>query len=145
MDERAGLRPEEHGPTQPMRVLLVDDYTPYRSELVKAFGSKVDFELVGEAADGLSALRMVDDLAPDVVVLDIKMPGMTGFEVCSRLADAGSHTRVLLLTGYLDDTLIDYARSLGAAGYLGKETTMREVCDAAWRVGVGGTAFATAG
>ena len=128
-----------------MRVLLVDDHAPYRAVLGEALAKKTDFELVGEASDGLSALQLVDDLSPDVVVLDVKMPGMTGFEICSRLADAGSQARVLLLTAYLDDSLIAHARGLGAAGYLGKEATMREVCEAVWRVGEGGTAFATAG
>jgi DNA-binding NarL/FixJ family response regulator len=145
MDHHVGSGPQEYGPANPMRVLLVDDHGPYRAELVKALGSKAGFELVGEAADGLSALQMIDDLSPDVVVLDVKMPGMTGFEVCSRLVDAGSHTRVLLLTAYLDEGLIGHARGLGAAGYLGKEATMREVCNAVWCVGEGGTAFATAG
>jgi DNA-binding NarL/FixJ family response regulator len=145
MDQHVRAGPQEHDPMRPMTVLLVDDHAPYRAELVKALASKSDFELVGEAADGPSALEMIDDLSPDVVVLDVKMPGMTGFEVCSRLTGAGAHTRVLLLTAYLDEMLIGHARDLGAAGYLGKETTMREVFDAVWRVGEGGTAFATAG
>ena len=132
-------------PMRPLRVLLVDDHAPYRSELVRALASNANFELVGEAADGLSALEMIGDLSPDVAVVDVKMPGMSGFEVCSRLMDAGSRTRVLMLTAYLDEALMSHARGLGAAGYLGKETTMRDVCDAVWRVGEGGTAFAATG
>jgi DNA-binding NarL/FixJ family response regulator len=145
MDQHVHPGPQEGETMRPLRVLLVDDHAPYRAELVKAIESKADFVVVGEAADGLSALEMIGDLSPDVVVLDVQMPGITGFEVCSRLMDAGSDTRVLLLTGYLDDALMGHARGLGAAGYLGKETTMRELCDAVWRVGEGGTAFATAG
>ena len=145
MDEHAGLTPDEHGSDRSLTVLLVDDHPSYRAELVKAIGSSVDLQVVGEAADGASALEMIDRLSPDVAVMDVKMPGMNGFEVCSQLAAAGSQTRVLLLTAYLDAALIGRARFLGAAGYLGKEATMREVRAAVWLVGEGGTAFATAG
>jgi two-component system nitrate/nitrite response regulator NarL len=126
------------------RVLLADDNGGYRRELIDAVESSALLELVGAVGDGEHALELIEELEPDVAVVDLRMPGLNGIEVCSRASAAGSQTRVLVLTAYVDGALIGRARNVGAAGYLGKETSMRDICEAVSRVGHGGTAFASA-
>lgn len=128
-----------------IRVLLADDDCGYRNELVEAIQSNLELELVGQVSDGTAALELIRLLDPDVALVDLRMPGLDGLEVCIRACAAGCRTRVVLLTGYVDCTLVGRARRAGASGYLGKETSLFDICDAVSRVGGGGTAFAGTG
>jgi DNA-binding NarL/FixJ family response regulator len=128
-----------------VRVLLADDDCGYRNELVEAIRSNLELELVGQVSDGTAALEMIQLLDPDVAVVDLRMPGIDGIEVCTRACGAGSRTRVVVLTGYVDGALVGRARRAGACGYLGKETSLFDICDAVSRVSGGGTAFARTG
>jgi DNA-binding NarL/FixJ family response regulator len=90
----------------------------------------VDIEVVGEAGDGPEALRQVEDLSPDVLLLDMEMPGMKGVEVAQQLQAAGSPVRVLALSAYDDVEYIRGVLSSGAAGYLTKEEVPQTIIEA---------------
>ena len=114
-----------------IRIVVVDDHPIVRDGLRALFGTVPDVEVVGEARDADGALREVTLLRPDVLLLDIHMPGTTGLEVLPRLRRAAPDTKVLLLTMDDDaDTVLDALR-LGADGYLvkgaGQDEIMRAV------------------
>ena len=89
-----------------------------------------DIVVVGEAIDGAGALCLVAELAPDILLLDVEMPGMTGVEVARRLQASGSPVRVLALSAYDDEQYIAGLLASGAAGYLTKDEAMEMVIDA---------------
>ena len=110
-----------------IRVVIVDDHPIVRDGLRALFDSVADVEVAGEAADAEGALREVTVLRPDVLLLDIHMPGATGLEVLARIRRASPETHVLLLT--MDDdaaTVLDAVR-LGADGYLVKGASQAEI------------------
>jgi DNA-binding NarL/FixJ family response regulator len=115
-----------HGMTA-IRVVVVDDHPIVRDGLRALFDSVADVEVAGEAADAEGALREVTVLRPDVLLLDIHMPGETGLEVLTRIRRASPETHVLLLTMDDDaDTVLDAVR-LGADGYLVKGASQPEI------------------
>jgi DNA-binding NarL/FixJ family response regulator len=101
-----------------VRVLLVDDNESMLGRVARVL--KPSCTVVGTARDGPSALEAAATLQPDVIVLDISMPGMTGFEVASRLRASGSHAKVVFLTVHEDEELVDAANAAGALGYVVK-------------------------
>jgi DNA-binding NarL/FixJ family response regulator len=104
--------------SQPTRVLLVDD-----SEAILARASTVlsrDCVIVGAVKDGLAALEAVKTLQPDVIVLDISMPGMTGLEVAACLRQEGITAAIVFLTVHDDEELVQAARKVGGIGYVVK-------------------------
>lgn len=125
-----------------IRVALVDDEELVRSGLRMILGSEDDLEVVGEAADGTSALTMLADSVPDVVLLDIRMPGLDGLEVARRLASAGSPTRVVMLTTFDHDDLVYAALRAGASGYLLKDAPAARLVDAIRAAAVGDAVLA---
>lgn len=115
--------------TDPIRVLLVDDQDLFRSGIAIIIDSQKDMEVVGSVADGEQAVRAVDELAPDVVLMDIRMPVMDGVEATrlifdpARTARRTKPVRVIVLTTFnLDDRAATAIRH-GAAGFLLKDTT----------------------
>jgi DNA-binding LytR/AlgR family response regulator len=100
----------------PMRVMVVDDEQLARDELCFLLGQDAEVELVGQAADGIEALRMAGDLQPDLLFLDVQMPGLTGFEVARRLMDAGLPAQLVFVTAF-DQYAIE-AFSVNAVDYL---------------------------
>ncbi|MEV7283360.1 response regulator transcription factor [Streptomyces sp. NPDC093252] len=104
------------------RVLLVDDEELLRVAFTMILRAEPDLEPVGEAADGETALRLTRELRPDVVLMDIRMPGTDGIEATRRLLRESPHTRVLVLTTFdLDEYAFDALRA-GASGFLLKNT-----------------------
>jgi DNA-binding NarL/FixJ family response regulator len=102
----------------PARVLLVDDN---EAMLVRAAAALTPgCEVVGTARDGPAALNAAQTLKPDVIVLDISMPGMTGLEVAARLRECGSNTAVVFLTVHDDDAFVEAAKAAGGTGYVVK-------------------------
>lgn len=89
-----------------------------------------DFEVVGEAEDGQQALQLVQDLHPDVIVLDIRMPRLSGIEVLQQMKGCSPGTRALILTAYDDDDYILALMAAGASGYLLKTARAQELVDA---------------
>ncbi|MET8257460.1 response regulator [Micromonospora sp. NPDC005553] len=113
--------------TAPVRLLIVDDHPVVRDGLRGMFTGDPDFEVVGEAADGSEALALVASLRPDVVLMDLRMPGMDGVTAIGRLARTGSTARVLVLTTYDTDADVLPAIEAGATGYLLKDTPREDL------------------
>jgi DNA-binding NarL/FixJ family response regulator len=121
----AGVRPGE-----PIRVLVADDHALFRRGLTIVLEAEGDIEVVAEAADGEAAVTKVGELAPDVVLMDIRMPHLDGLEATRRIRQAFPMTRIIVLTvSDEEDDLLDAVKS-GANGYLLKEVSIEEVADA---------------
>lgn len=104
-----------------MRLVIADDDAVVASSLEIVLGAQPDIEVVGRAADGDEAVRLAAELAPDVVLLDIQMPGTDGLAAAERILAVPTPPHVVFLTTFSDDEYIVRALSLGAAGYLIKQ------------------------
>src|ERR1700755_895072 len=111
-------------------VLIADDHPLYREGLARAISGRPDLELVSEVSDGRNALEQIQQLAPDVAVLDMRMPGLRGLEVVEALTRDSSPTRVLVLSAAIESSLVYAAVAAGAAGYWSKEAERDTICDA---------------
>lgn len=118
-------------------ILLVDDHEVVRSGLAAILSVEKDFEVVGEAADGREAVKMVKRLSPDVVVMDLMMPEMNGDEATAEIAALKVPTRVLILTTYGTAEEIGRALSSGAAGALMKTVSKQELFASVRKVAAG--------
>jgi two-component system, NarL family, response regulator LiaR len=107
-------------------VLLVDDHDLFRSGL-RSLLEEQGLQVAGEADNGQAALRLVSELAPDVVVMDLNMPGLTGVETTRQLTGIAPHTRVVVLTISVDDEDVMDAVMAGACGYLLKDSSIDEL------------------
>lgn len=125
-----------------IRVLVVDDHPVVRSGLVGMLDLEDDLEVVGEAADGHEALLRVAALAPDVVLMDLRMPRLDGAGATARIVADYPSTRVLVLTTYDTDTDIVRAVEAGATGYLLKDTPRTQLVDAVRAAARGETVLA---
>ncbi len=105
-----------------MRLLLVDDHDIVRAGLRMLFASEPDIEIVGEADSGEAALDMVRRLDPDIVIMDVVMPIMSGIEATRRIKALSPHTAVLALTMHEDEQYFEQMREAGASGYVPKRT-----------------------
>jgi two-component system chemotaxis response regulator CheY len=112
-----------------LRVLVVDDDNLMR-ELLKAILRDEGYQIVGDAKDGQSALAACDKLTPDLVCLDVNMPGMNGIELLKTLRRQHPNTRVVMITGDSSLTTVREAVSHGAAGYIIKPFSSARVADA---------------
>src|SRR6059058_3949716 len=110
----------------PLRVLLVDDHDLFRTGLRNLLEEQ-GVEIIGEAADGVQAVRMVRELAPDVVVMDLNMPGMTGVEATRQVTTIAPLTRIVVLTISDQDSDVLDAILAGACGYLMKDASIDEL------------------
>ena len=117
-------------PATTIRVLIADDFPLVLDALAVALRRRPEIELVGTAADGEEALAKARELQPDVVVLDLRMPGMSGLIALTRLSNELPDTRVLLLTACDDPDAVIDAVSAGAAGFLTKQTNGAELAEA---------------
>ena len=102
------------------RILIADDNPIVRECLARLLGGHREWEVCGQAADGEQAVRLSEELAPTVVVLDFLMPGLNGLEAARQIARVSPRTAILLCTIHLSPQLVDLARSVGVAGTLGK-------------------------
>jgi DNA-binding NarL/FixJ family response regulator len=127
------------GPT--IRVLLADDHPVVRDGLAAMLATQPDFTVVGEAANGAEALHRTASLAPDVVLMDLQMPGMDGTTATAAIRAAHPEVRVLVLTTYDTDADITAAVDAGAVGYLLKDTGRHELCEAVRTAARGGAAL----
>jgi DNA-binding NarL/FixJ family response regulator len=113
-----------------IRVLVVDDQSLIRVGIQALLSRKPDIEVVGQAADGAEALRQVAALDPDVVLMDIRMPGMDGVEATRQLVARGTRAGIIILTTFRDDANVFSALAAGARGYLLKDTDHKELAEA---------------
>jgi DNA-binding NarL/FixJ family response regulator len=123
--------------TAPIRVLVVDDQTMVREGLRMILEAQSDIEVVGEAGDGAAALRETAAHRPDVVLMDIRMPGMDGLAATERLLRAGSAARVLVLTTFGHDEYLYAAMRAGASGFLLKDSPRAQLLHAVRTVAEG--------
>jgi two-component system response regulator NreC len=120
----------------PIRILIADDHGVLRAGLRVLLNAERDMQVVGEAAAGQETLRLASELHPDVVLLDLSMPDLSGIEVTRRLKATLPETRVLILTLHEDDRLLREAMQVGAAGYIIKRAVETELINAVrvvWR------------
>ena len=113
-----------------IRVLIVDDHAVVRSGLVTFLSVYDDLELVGEAASGQQALRMCEQASPDVVLMDLVMPGAGGIDAMRQLHTVVPDARMIVLTSFLDEERLLPAIEAGAAGYLLKNVAPPELAEA---------------
>ena len=111
----------------PTRILIVDDHPVVRDGLRGMFQGDQDFAVVGEAAEGAEAVRLAGELDPDVILMDLHMPGVDGATAIQQLVDGGSRAQVLVLTTYDTDADVVPALEAGATGYLLKDAPRAEL------------------
>ena len=113
-----------------IRILIADDHTLVREGLRSLIGTEQGMEVVGEAANGSEAVRRVELLRPDVILIDLVMPEMDGIEAIARIKQIDVHARILALTSFSDDDKVLSAIKAGALGYLLKDSTPQELLQA---------------
>lgn len=126
----------------PARILIVDDHEVVR-EGVKTLisGARPEWDICGEASNGEQAIEAIQALKPDVVVLDITMPRMSGFEAAAKIADLKTHCRVLIFTMHESNRLASEVRAVQAHGFVLKSQAARDLIRAIDCVLAGGTFF----
>src|SRR3954469_7633947 len=112
------------------RLMLVDDHAIVREGLCTLLGDVPDLEQIGEAADGPSAIALASALQPDVILLDLVMPGMGGIEVLRRILAQQPACRIIVLTSLAEDHNVLDAMQAGAAGYLLKDVLRADLLQA---------------
>jgi len=105
----------------PIRILLVDDHRIVRQGLRSILDPDPEFQVVGETGDAAGALQLLIKLQPDIVLLDLKLPDMDGVALCQRIMELYPQTAVLVLTAFIDQTLVNACLRAGARGYLLKD------------------------
>ncbi|HEY6799433.1 MAG TPA: response regulator transcription factor [Agromyces sp.] len=125
-----------------IRVLVADDHPIVRGGIVNLLDTADDLEVVGEASDGEEAVRRVIELAPDLVLMDLRMPGLDGAAATARIVEAAPATKVLILTTYETDEHILGAIEAGASGYLLKAAPQEEILAGVRSVVAGETVLA---
>ena len=129
------------GARPPVRLLVVDDHPVVRSGIMGMLGSAADVEVVGQAADGAAAVELAVELAPDVVLMDLRMPGLDGVEATRRILAAPAPPRVVVLTTYDTDGDILRAVEAGAIGYLLKDSPREDILAAVRAAAAGRSAL----
>jgi len=129
---------------QRIRVLIVDDHAILRDALRRLLELQPEVEVVGDASSGREAIASTEQLMPDVVLMDMVMPGLTGLEATRQIRKRFPKTRVLILTGYMEDEQIVSALRAGAAGYVVKRSDTEELLLGIQSVHRGNTYFSAA-
>ena len=125
-------------------VLLAEDHTIVREGFRKMLELEKDFEVVGEAQEGRQAVALAKKLRPEVLLMDIAMPKLNGLEATRQVVKAVPGTKVLILSAHNDDAYVEDATNAGARGFLLKQTSSHEVCEAIREVQKGNTFFSPA-
>jgi len=124
--------------SEKIRIVLVDDHAVLRAGLTALLNAEDDMEVVGEAGDGAASLRVAADRQPDVVLLDINMPNMSGLEALAELRKVAPQSRILVLTMHDDQTYLRQVLAQGGAGYVLKQAADSELLTAIRTVYHGG-------
>jgi two-component system response regulator NreC len=132
------VKPEAEGPTSPIRLLLVDDHAVVRAGLRMLLSADPEMEIVGEAENGAQALRLAQEVAPDVMLMDISMPDMNGIEATRRIKELCPDVAVLALTMHEDDQYFFEMLAAGASGYVPKRAAPNDLLAAIRAVRSGG-------
>ena len=103
-----------------VHILLADDFAPWRAEVRSFLQSKTEWKIVFEACNGLEAVQKTLELRPDIVLMDIQMPGLNGIEATKRIRQLSPDSKIIILSQNIDDDLMDAALQAGASGYVVK-------------------------
>ena len=122
----------------PIKVVLADDHPLTRSGIAEFLRRESSLELLGEAEDGVRAWQLIQDLKPDVVLLDIRMPGLDGVSVAQKVKEAGLHTSTIMLTSYDAQQYVMASLRAGAKGFVLKTVSPKELTAAIATVARGG-------
>jgi len=123
--------------SEPIRILLVDDHKIVRQGVRAFFDALEGIEVIGEAGSGAEAVKMVEERVPDVVLMDLIMPGMDGVEATRLAKSISPRTQIVVLTSYHDDEHIFPALQAGALSYVLKDVEMDELADAVFKASRG--------
>jgi len=132
-------QPSDEDQVKPIRVLLIDEHALVRASIRALIGELEGVEVAGEAAGGREALRLIEELQPDMVLLDIAMPGLSGFDVLAESAKRFPHVRMIILTVHEGGGRALQALQAGAAGYLPKSAASYKLQEAIETVARGET------
>lgn len=127
------------------RILIADDHGVVRQGLRDMLSSCGDMLVIGEAADGLAAERLAESLAPDLLILDVALPGRRGVEVLESLRARGIGTPVVFFSMYPASQYADYVRRAGGQGFISKDADVATIIEGLRRVLAGGTTFPSHG
>jgi DNA-binding NarL/FixJ family response regulator len=116
--------------TKPIRIILVDDHAILRQGTAELLRREPDLEVIGQAGDGQEAFDLVQELRPDIAVMDVRMPGMSGVEATRRIHELFPNVQVLVLTAHDDDQYVFSLLEAGACGYLLKSAPVAELVKA---------------
>jgi len=128
----------------PVRVLIADDHPVFRNGMRALLASLPEMEVVGEATTGAEAIALASAEQPDVIVMDIQMPGMDGIAATRQIFDTSPHIRILVVTMFEDDESVFAALRAGARGYVLKGASSHEIVQAIAAVGNGAAIFSPA-
>ena len=128
----------------PLRILIADDHPLFRSGLRALLGAVPDMAVAGEATTGEEAVALATKVQPDVIVMDLQMPGISGIEATRRVLDQSLHVGVLIVTMFEDDYSVFAAMRTGAKGYMLKDADEEDMLHAIRAVGKGETIFSPA-
>jgi DNA-binding NarL/FixJ family response regulator len=126
----AGAAAVSSAAPDPIRVLVVDDHALFRRGLEMVLAHEVDIDIVGEASDGAEAVDKAAELLPDVVLMDVQMPGTDGIAATRRITETIDGSRVIMLSAFEDEHTVARALDAGAIGFLSKGLPMKEVVGA---------------
>ena len=116
-------------------ILIVDDHDLFREGLRKIIEHWQDFQVVGEASNGRDALALARDLFPDIILMDIQMPGVNGIDATRQIMQTSPHIRILVVTMFQDDDSVFAALRAGARGYVLKDMNDADISQAILAVG----------
>ncbi len=137
-----GMAPRQHAGR--IKVLIVDDHSVLRQALRMLLESQAEVEVVGDASNGREALDATEKLHPDVVLMDMVMPGLNGLEATRQIRRRSPKAKILILTGYMEDEQILAALRAGASGYVVKKSDVQELLLGIQTVHRGNTYFSSA-
>ena len=131
-------RPDAERQPASVRVLIVDDHESWRRWVYAQLASQQQFQVVGEASDGLEAVAKADELKPDLILLDIGLPKLNGLEAATRIAQTHHETKIIFLSNQWETDVVTHALNNGAKGYVLKDDANTELLAAVAAVLQGG-------